>query len=242
MSSTPANSVTMNGVHNKAIWQGGYGYLMYTGGLASNQTPEWNKRGAFVADVEVVINNSVVSDWPALSIRAGNYTDDTHVVEATGGAYLGRFGTASNCTVVDPETPPSPPIVLKMNAPDWNLGELPEGDSEKMLSGADQLCFTYDGPVVSGKKFVIDATSVNGVVGNRYRLRNVSDATQFIPYDVTLNSGSSTTHLPNTNNTALSLNSSGKTCFAPTFKTTVGRELKEGDYNDVLVFTVVTKA
>ncbi|WP_175818742.1 hypothetical protein [Burkholderia sp. BCC0419] len=206
-------------------------------------SPEWKRDEAFIADVEVVIDNSVVSDWPALSIRAGNFTGGADVAEIKGVAYLGRFGTASNCIVIDPEIPPPPPIEINMTAPDWNLGELPDGDGEKVLStNADQLCFTYRGIAVSGKKFVINASNANGIVGNRYRLKNVKDASQLIPYDVTLDSGSSTLHLPNTNKAALSLDSSGRTCFFPTFRTTVDRSLKDGDYNDVLVFTVVTKS
>ncbi|MXN76211.1 hypothetical protein GR157_15870 [Burkholderia sp. 4701] len=146
--------------------------------------------------------------------------------------------------MIDPTQPPPPPTIgISMTAPDWNLGELPEGDGEKILSSSsDQLCFTYIGAGVSGKQFIINAGSANGVAGNRYRLKNLKDATQLVPYSVTLDSGTSNVSLPNASNKSLSLDSSGKTCFVPTFKTTVGPTVKEGDYSDALTFTVVTKS
>ncbi|RQZ34672.1 hypothetical protein DIE16_21640 [Burkholderia sp. Bp9090] len=135
------------------------------------------------------------------------------------------------------------PIAMTMSAPDWNLGELPEGNGEKVFpNSSDQLCFTYSGAAVSGKQFVINAGSANGVVNNRYRLKNLKDATQLIPYSLTLDSGTSNVSLPNASNKALSLNSSGRTCFVPTFKTTVDPSVKSGDYSDVLTFTVITKS
>lgn len=246
---SPVKAVRMNGHSYRYLWRGGWGYQLYSGGRVCgvgcpwpDVAPEWKRGEAFVADVEVVIDNSIVSDWPALSIRAGNFQGGPDTAEITGAAYLGRFGTASNCSVVDPEVPPPPPIGIRMTAPDWNLGELPDGDSEKVLSSnEDQLCFAYPGSAVSGKKFVINASNLNGIAGNRYRMKNDKDSSQLIPYDITLDSGSSTLRLPNANKAALSLNSSGRTCFVPTFRTTVDRSLKEGDYNDVLTFTVVTK-
>ncbi len=130
-----------------------------------------------------------------------------------------------------------------MTAPDWNLGELPEGNGEKIFpNSSDQLCFTYSGTAVSGKQFIINAGSANGVVSNLYRLKNLKDASQLIPYSLTLDSGTSNVTLPNANKKALSFNSSGKTCFVPTFKTTVDPNIKSGDYSDVLTFTVVTKS
>ncbi|RQR52315.1 hypothetical protein DIE18_32330 [Burkholderia sp. Bp9125] len=96
--------------------------------------------------------------------------------------------------------------------------------------------------MISGKKFIVNASSANGVAANRYRLKNVNDASKLVPYNVTLNGGTSVVSLPNATNTTLSLDSSGKTCFVPTFKTSVGFSVTEGDYSDVLTFTVVTKS
>lgn len=131
-----------------------------------------------------------------------------------------------------------------MTAPDWNLGELQQGtDVPKTFTNtSEQLCFTYSGGAVSGKRFAINASSANGVAGNRYRLKNLQDATQLVPYSLTLSNDSSTVSLPNASNAAVSLGGSGRTCFEPTFRTTVGPTVKEGDYSDVLTFTVVTKS
>jgi len=131
---------------------------------------------------------------------------------------------------------------MSMTAPDWNLGELPEGDGEKVfVNGADQLCFTYTGAAVNGQDFVINASSANGEAGNRYRLRHAEDASQFVPYNVELANGSSIVSLPNKTNMAVPFGGGGRTCFVPTFKTTVSPDLKEGDYSDVLLFEVITK-
>ncbi|WP_063898095.1 hypothetical protein [Burkholderia ubonensis] len=206
----------------------------------------WMVEEAFVADVEVLIKNSRVSAWPAVAIQAANYMRQTegHIVDIKGGAYIARDGRNGNCMVAkEPETSAPPlPIQIKVSAPDWNLGELPQGDATKTFTNsAEQLCFTYTGTAVGGKLFVINAGSANGVSGNRYRLKHVEDPTQTVPYKVTLDSGTAKLSLPNGSNTALALNSSGKTCFAPTFETSVGGRVKDGDYVDTLTFTVVTK-
>ncbi|KAG8150039.1 hypothetical protein BFF94_029800 [Burkholderia catarinensis] len=120
---------------------------------------------------------------------------------------------------------------------------MPRGDGKKTFNNAaDQLCFTYAAAAVSGKNFVINASNANGIVNGRYQLRHVSDASQIVPYNITLDSGSSTLALPNRNNSALQLSSTGKTCFVPTFSTTLNTGTALGDYSDVLTFTVVTKS
>ncbi|MXN76215.1 hypothetical protein GR157_15890 [Burkholderia sp. 4701] len=241
-SSAVARNVWLNGVKNASMYSGA-DYVMYHG--VSNSAPyeQWKIRDSFVANVEVLISNSLISDWPAVSVRAGSYTTSNDVGEITGAAYFSRYNSVGgNCQVVDPVVPPSPGLGINVTAPDWNLGELPRGDGEKVLSSiSDQLCFTYIGAGVSGKQFIINAGSANGVAGNRYRLKNLKDATQLVPYSVTLDSGTSNVSLPNASNKSLPLDSSGKTCFVPTFKTTVGPTVDEGDYSDVLTFTVVTK-
>lgn len=211
-------------------------YSMYYGG--------WGQRDAFSTKAVIRISNDKLTDWPAVAVRAGNYTNGDDVAEITGAAYIARGDRDGICRVIkDPTTPPPMPIAMTMSAPDWNLGELPEGNGEKIFpNSSDQLCFTYSGAAVSGKQFVINAGSANGVVNNRYRLKNLKDATQLIPYSLTLDSGASNVSLPNASNKALSLNSSGRTCFVPTFKTTVDPNVKSGDYSDVLTFTVVTKS
>ncbi|MBN3816247.1 hypothetical protein G3N57_06280 [Paraburkholderia sp. Se-20369] len=204
----------------------------------------WRNANPFIADVEVSIKNTAVNAWPAIGVRAGNFTPGDDVGEIKGVAYINRFNNNGSCQVVtDPSKPPPPSVAINVTAPDWNLGELPRGDGTKTFaSPAGQLCFTYSGTAVGRSKFVINAGNANGVVSNRYLLRNLTDVSQTVPYSMTLDSGTSTLSLPNSNGTALSLSDSGKTCFTPTFKTTVDPSVKAGNYNDVLTFTVVTKS
>ncbi|WP_321869284.1 hypothetical protein [Burkholderia ubonensis] len=243
-SSRVASKIWMNGVQASG-WYTGTGYVMYHGYQAINEwtIPPYDNRNPFVADIVLLIENSGISSWPAVSVRAGSYTSANDVAEVTGGAYISRSSTGSDCMVIDPVQPPPIPIVIGVTAPDWNLGELQEGENVKKFSNvSEQLCFTYTGTAVSGKSFVINASNVNGVASNAYRLRNLKDTSQLVPYGVILDSGTSVISLPNASNAALQLNSSGKTCFVPTFWTSVGSNVKEGDYSDVLTFTVVTKS
>ncbi|BBA40240.1 TPA: hypothetical protein L3M38_003745 [Clostridioides difficile] len=222
----------------------GTGYVMYkNSNYPGPSTGDWTNGSPFIANVVATVSNSVIADWPAIGIRAGNYTDGDDVGEVTGVAYI-RFGENRGvCNiVVNPEVPPPPvEITMNMTAPDWNLGDLGQGDSKKTFSDtANQLCFTYPGSVVTGVRFIVNAKNVNGEVANRYRLKNVDDASQFVPYSIKLDGGGSTLSLPNSSNMAMRFASSGKTCFVPTFETTVDSNVKEGDYVDVLIFTVVT--
>ncbi|WP_157661021.1 hypothetical protein [Burkholderia ubonensis] len=240
ISSNAVESVWMNGDKNsKKFVNDRWNLVTYYSTRGA-----WMTERAFVADVEVLIKNSEVAAWPAIAVRAANSTHYGKVMEISGAAYIARDGRNGNCMVVKaPETSAPPlPIQFKVSAPDWNLGELPQGDATKTFTNsAEQLCFTYTGKAVGGKLFVINAGSANGVSGNRYRLKHVEDPTQTVPYKVTLDSGTAKLSLPNGSNTALALNSSGKTCFAPTFETSVGGRVKDGDYVDTLTFTVVTK-
>ncbi|KAG8150041.1 hypothetical protein BFF94_029810 [Burkholderia catarinensis] len=131
---------------------------------------------------------------------------------------------------------------MNITTPDWNLGDLKLGDNEKAFtSSADQLCFVYTGAAVSGRNYIINASNANGVVNGRYLLKHLTDTSKTVPYNVKLDSGTSVISLPNTRSAAVPLSTSGKTCFVPTFTATVGELAKEGDYSDVLTFTVVTK-
>ncbi|MDR6496988.1 hypothetical protein ACPUER_03640 [Burkholderia sp. DN3021] len=241
-SSAAAKYVTMNGIQSAYPYTGN-GYVMYAKSL--NPPPEWGTKEPYTALVEVLIDNAAIKDWPGISIRAGNYTSGDDVGEITGGVYVTNASIANACQVIDPEVPPPKPppsLVVDVAAPDWNLGELPRGNGEKTLTGAaQQLCFTYTG-LDGYRNFVINATSTNGISGNRYLLRNTSKPSQTIPYDMTLDSGSATFRLPNTSASAVRLNNNYRTCFVPTFRTSVDMTVDAGDYNDVLSFTVVTKS
>ncbi|WDR86015.1 hypothetical protein [Burkholderia ambifaria] len=236
-------NIKMDGVQYNLLTNGSDYFMAH--GYGVNSVKPWTVADPVSGAFEVVVNNSLVEDWPAIGLRAGNLAQSADVAEIKGAAYISRYGndTTRTCKVVEPTNPPPPIITINVTAPDWNLGDLQPGDNEKgFASSADQLCFTYTGTAVSGKKFVINASNENGVVNGRYRLKHVSDASQTVPYNVKLDSGASTLSLPNTGSATVPLSTSGKTCFVPTFTATVGERAKNGDYSDVLTFTVITKS
>ncbi|WP_139192745.1 hypothetical protein [Pseudomonas sp. NFIX28] len=219
----------------------GEGYIIFYSQVVGTS---WVNKEPFLASVEVTIDNSAITSWPAVAIRAGNYTDEDDVGEAKGAVYISRSGpnNGSCITAADPGSPPPLDLYINVSAPDWNLGELQHGLSDTPLTRADQmLCFSYDGASVKNKKFVIGANSANGVVNNQYRLKHLSDTSQVVPYSLILDSGSTLIKLPGSN-IELPLADSGRSCFSPTFRTEVGKTVKQGDYNDVLTFTVTTKS
>ncbi|WP_321783896.1 hypothetical protein [Burkholderia pyrrocinia] len=245
-SSNAARSVSINGVAHSRFYTG-IGYVMYYNDRHKETFPQgWHNIGRFTANVSITISNSVIKDWPAIAVRAGNYTYGDDIGEIKGAAYLSNLGGSSSCRVIDPSVPPPPPppaITVAVAAPDWDLGELRRGDAvEKTLARpADQLCFTYSG-VAGTRNFVIDAQSENGIAANRYLLRNVSNASQTIPYELTLDSGTASFTVPNAAQRPIALNKDNRTCFVPTFRTWIDSSVKVGDYSDVLTFTIFTKS
>jgi hypothetical protein len=240
-SSAAAKYVSLGGIKSEYGSNFSGNYVLYTQG--SDKYP-WNRADAFVAAFEILIDDAVVSDWPGISVQAGNYTSGNDVGEITGGAYLTK-DMASQCKVIDPIKPPPPEIVISLSAPDkWDLGELPQGDGEKLM-GNDPLCFFHaSGETLNGLNFVIDASNEKGRDGAtaKYRLQHLTKPDQFVPYDVKLEGGTNTVILPNTTSVPVQFSSTGRTCFTPTFRTTVGKSVKGGDYSDTLTFTVVTKS
>ncbi|MFC6299302.1 hypothetical protein GNF76_04930 [Pseudomonas sp. CCM 7893] len=242
-SSFAATSVKLNGVDNYGRYLG-EGYSIYQNNYRHYP---WGSMSQFSATFTAIIPDSNFSAWPAISLRAANVgilgtTNDT--AEIKGAAYIATSSSNDGTckVIVNPETPPPPDINISVSAPDWNLGELQQGLSDTRLSRADQmLCFSYDAADVQGGKFIIGASNANGVVNNRYQLRHLSDTTQVVPYRLTLDSGSTLIKLPDNSN-ALPLGGAGRTCFIPTFTTEVGKAVKEGDYSDVLTFTITTKS
>jgi len=240
-----AQSVSINGEKTAQAPYVSRAYVIYKN-TAGSSLP-WRTQYAYTAQVEILISNAAIKDWPGIAIRAGNYTNGNDVGEITGAVYVTATGAStSTCKVIDPQVPPpNPPASLAVDvaAPDWNLGELPRGDQEKTLTGAEQqICFTYTGLEGGTRNFVINATSANGVSGNRYLLKNTGKPSQTVPYDLTLDSGSATFRLPNASASPVRLSDKVRTCFVPTFRTSVGMDTDGGDYSDVLSFTVVTKS
>ncbi|WP_128848260.1 hypothetical protein [Burkholderia catarinensis] len=239
---------TLNGVTaSSAVHFLAEGWSMVMNTNSSNYG-DWRISEPFTAFVNVVVNNSLVSKvWPALSLLGGSQAANIggdKVYGDTRAAYVSRDGANGGCQIIiDPTNPPPPVLAINVTAPDWNLGELPRGDGRKTFEKtADQLCFTYSGTGVRGKNFVINASNANGIVNNRYQLKNVADTSQIVPYNVTLDSGASTVSLPNRNSTAVPLSDTGKTCFVPTFNTTLNLGTALGNYSDVLTFNVVIRS
>lgn len=243
-SSFAASSVKLNGVEYYDRYVG-VGYSLYQN---SKHTPPWNTMTAFSATFVAVIPNSNLSAWPAISLHAANMGTtgkNNDMAEIKGAAYIARSSSNDgSCKVLaNPEAPPPLDIEITVSAPDWDLGELQQGLSTTQLGRADQmLCFSYDAASVQSQKFIIAASNTNGVLNNRYQLRHLSDTSQVVPYSLTLlmlNGGGSSVQLPG-NSTALPLASGDRSCYLPTFTTEVGKTVKEGDYSDVLTFTVIT--
>lgn len=175
----------------------------------------WTKSTAFTATASLRIPKSIMSSWAAISVRAANVTNAGDVAEITGAVYI----YSDECNyVTDPTAPPPPDININMtvNAPDWHLGDLKQGESEITLGRTDQqLCFSYSSQDVFAKTFIINAGNANGVVNNRYKLQHVSDASQFVPYRLTLDHGRGTpVQLPN-NNTSLTFLGGGELVLYP---------------------------
>ncbi|WP_342705631.1 hypothetical protein OHZ10_20085 [Burkholderia arboris] len=236
-----ATLVTMNGTYHTRAGAV-YTARIYDGGTVAGPVPGWDFGGFRDVTVRILINDAKIKDWPAVGVGAGNSTQSGWVFDYQA-LYVSDLGGGS-CRKIDPGIrPPKPPpiVTVDMAAPDWDLGELQRGEHEVTLAKpADQLCFTYMGED-GFRNFVIDATSANGVAGNRYLLRNVRQPAQSIPYSLTLDSGTERFPLPNTGSAGVRLNKAMRTCFIPTFKTSVEMSTEPGDYSDVLSFTVMTK-
>lgn len=240
-SSTVAKNLTLGGSKSSSAYTG-EDYVIYYG----SNSP-WATSSAVTTTVELQVDNSNIAAWPAVGVRAGNYTNSNDVGESTGLAYLSSTTKGGDCRVLTDASLPPPPVdtTITMTAPDWDLGELLRGEETLKTFNAsqDQLCFTYDGSkFITYQKFIINASSENGLSANgRYQLRNLEDSSQTVPYTVALNSGSTLVPLPNTQNALLSLSADGRTCFVPTFRTLAEKWVKGGAYSDVLTFTIVAK-
>ncbi|MDN7526349.1 hypothetical protein [Burkholderia orbicola] len=239
-------SVSINGV--KAYWTAGYvsgSYRAISGPseYEKNKWP-WNEKKAFLGSVKVILNSALTKKASSVLVVGGNTNELASTpspVRDARAAYITRKNGGGTCQLVDPNNPPQIDIEIQASSPDWELGELSAGDGEKSFPNKeDQLCFNYSSTAVRDKSFVVNATNANGLVGNRYRLRKNDDVTQEVPYSIELQSGASTVNLPNAG-AAIPLDRSGRTCFVPTFKTTVDKMLREGTYSDVLTFTIVKK-
>lgn len=247
-STTIATTILMNNVRHLAFFRGN-NYVTYYG--ASPEPGEsksaWKVEDPQTVLVEIVFDNRHLSPWPAVGVRAGNMTIGNDVGESTGLAYIGATALPGMCNVItDPTKPPLPNPKIVMNAPDWNLGELPPGTATKreFAAAAEQLCFTYDHLKWKGQGYAINATNQNGLSGNGlYQLKHQTSPSDTVPYRVVLRNALSNAQvdLPNNRNVVSTLGNSGRDCFDPTFYAETPTAAKEGDYSDVLTFTVVAQ-
>ena len=225
----------------------GEDYVVYNGTGGPGAGNLWWNHYAFTANVVFYVALSKIAAWPAVAVRASNYTYGGAVGEVKGVAYIGPSTKGGNCSIiVDPELPPPAvtPIVT-MTAPDWDLGELPRGGETVLILPAtkDQLCFNYEGSTsITNQKYLINATNTNGLSANgRYLLKSLEDSSQTVPYTLTLANSTDSVVLPNTLNRLFSLDAGGRTCFTPTFNAQPDRTVAGGAYSDILTFTVVAK-
>ncbi|TDS89593.1 hypothetical protein [Erwinia rhapontici] len=197
----------------------------------------------FDAEFKIIFNNSIVESWPGVVIRAANVTVGfTDVADITGGVYISRNSVTCQ-TISDPTHPPARDIILTVTAPDWDLGEIKSGEQVIPLSASsEKLCMRYNGGGAARRLFIVTASSKNGTVNNKYQLKNIQDNSQSIPYQLTLDSGTSKVDLPNNSFSTLQLLEDRTSCFLPTFRTFAPEGIKNGDYSDVLTFNVVTRA
>ena len=213
-SSALTTDMTLNGYNYSAVYPG-VGYMMYHG--SSNPITPWRNAESMSADISFTVLKSKIASWPAVGIRAGNFTYGDDVGESTGLAYIGPSTTGSTCkTFANPELPP--PAVnpkVTMTAPDWDLGVLPRGEETTLTLPAtkDQLCFSYEGSTtLTNQKYLINATNTNGLSANgSYLLKSLEDSSQTVPYSLTLANSKDSVLLPNTQNRLFSLETGGKT-------------------------------
>lgn len=235
--------VTMNGNKGDFWLQGSE--AKYSGGS------KWDNDKAFDAVFKIIVPGHYLDSWPALAVRPVNRVLENYTFknygDKTGLAYITSSDKGGKCNIILDSALPPPAKITKvtMSAPDWDLGELPRGQETTLTLPAtkDQLCFTYEASKpIANQKYLINATSANGVPGNgHYLLKNLEDSSQTVPYTLTLANTTDTVLLPNAVNQIFSLDKVGKTCFTPTFKAQPDKAVKGGAYSDILTFTVVTK-
>ena len=241
-SSAVASSMRLDNVGYSFFYEGN-GYTMYQG---QNSGGSWTSPYAMTANVSFSVLKSKIAAWPAVGVRAGNYTNMNDVGEVAGVAYIGPKSKGSCTVVVDPDfPPPAVPPTVTMTAPDWDLGELPAGEETVLTLPAskDQLCFSYEGSTaITNQKYLINATNSNGFSPTGgYLLKSLEDSSQTVPYTLTLDNSIDSVSLPNAQSRLFSLDAGGRTCFTPTFKAQPDKKVKAGAYSDILPFTVVTK-
>lgn len=232
----------LNGVESGNSVYRGIGYVLFARG--EGQIGEWGNPNYRNVDITMTLKNSEVNGWPGVAVRAGNKTNSNDVLEINGAAYITKNSTDGSCQLIQNPVNPPPPVdtEITVDAPDWDLGELKRNKEVSVILNK-ALCFRYDnGSTVAADKYVISAMNDKGVANNKYLLAHKDDQTATIPYGLTLTStDGSQFSLPSSQPAEIQLSASGSTCFYPRFTAKAAAGVKDGDYSDVLTFTIATK-
>lgn len=237
-----ANSVSMNGTRYSVVNLHSESNSIYSGQSTGGS---WTNYSAHSARLEVIVPNGYLQEWPAIGIRTA-LLSGSHVWRDNNIVSVGAADTSGNCSIIDPTKPPPSDARITMTAPDWKLGELSPGETREIPfhDDTEKLCFTYDGQKWTGLRYAINATNQNGLSGNgSYQLQHLTSPSDTVPYRVLLQNTATSTEvaLPNTRNVVSALGNGGRECFNPTFTVDTPKAAKEGDYSDVLTFTVVAQ-
>ncbi|MBO1016336.1 hypothetical protein IPU70_22415 [Achromobacter sp. SD115] len=238
-----ADQVTLNGAPSSDLLSIA-GFNLYSG---ERNGGSWVNASAHAARVEIRLRNQLLQSWPAIGVR-------TAALQRVGSPLLRDVKTVSisttddsgNCNTGDPTRPQLQDTKITMTAPNWDLGELEQGVSvpKRFPDASGQLCFTHDDQKSTGLRYAINATNQNGLSSNgSYQLKHLTSPADAVSYRLVLQNALTLTdvELPNTRNIVFALGNSGRECFTPTFTATTPQGAKEGDYADVLTFTVVAR-
>ena len=237
-SSSVANSVSMNGTRYSSVSLYSGSNFIYSG---QSSRGSWTNYSAHSARLEVIIPNGYLHGRPAIGIRTA-LVSGTHLWRDSNIISIDAADTSGNCRIINPTKPPPSDAQITMTAPDWKLGELSPGES--FHNDKEQLCFSYDGQKWTGLRYAINATNQNGLSGDgSYQLQHLTSPSDTVPYRVLLQNTTTSTEvaLPNTRNVVSTLGNGGRECFNPKFTVNTPKAAKEGDYGDVLTFTVVSQ-
>lgn len=218
------------------------GYTTYYSG----QTGDWKKVFGITADFSILVPNTHLQEWNAMSLRLvdqdirGNF-----YVENRGAAYI-TYDNKGSCQIIEPSEPPDPPSNVKFEfiLPQlWDLKEIPPGISEVSFSGvrSEEFCIKYDNKQTSDTQFLMTVNSSNEKESNFNLINNLTPE-DTIKYKLLLSDGGNNLLFPsNSGNSYIFNKNDQEVCFFPTFKLDAGSNPKEGQYSDILNFNIIVK-
>lgn len=213
--------------------------------LGHRYSPAWGSQGGGSVPLEIMVVPSLLNGQRFIAVRMVAFVgpnlfyDDSTIL-------IGSPDMPGSCSSIDPNKPLPTGAKITMTAPDWDLGTLTPGASnEKWFAlPTEQLCFTYDGPKWAGLRYAINATNQNGLSGNgSYQLKHLTSPADTVPYRVVLQNATTSANLelPNARNVVSALGNGGRECFSPKFTADTPKAAKEGNYGDVLTFTITAQ-